>query len=171
MTNTVQHSREVMARKGFALSQTSGRSMRPLIWGGQHCVVVVPLDGEPAVGDLLMFRHQGAEGGVAKSIVHRLVEVRSECGEAVYVTRGDNCIATERVRRDDIIGRVAEVHRMSGYRPWHAIPARRFAVTDAAYRRYSRLWAATWPARRQYYRVRGHVYRLYSRIKSLFKKR
>lgn len=158
--------RELIERNGFALSKTFGISMRPLIWGGRHCVVVAPLEGEPEVGDLLLFQ-ASFEGG-ERNIVHRLVEIRGEGDGRVYLTRGDNCLESEQVRREEIIGRVAEVHRIGGFRPWYVIPARRFAVTDRAYRRYSRLWAALWPVRRQYYRLRARVYGAYARMKSLF---
>ena len=161
--------RQLIERNGFALSKTFGTSMRPLIWGGQHCVAVAPLDGEPEVGDLLLF--QARCGGRQMNIVHRLVEMRGEGAERVYVTRGDNCAGSEQVRREEIIGRVVEVHRIGGFRPWHAIPTRKFAVTDAAYLRYRRLWAAMWPARRQYYRLRLRFYGAYGRLKQLFNRK
>ena len=174
-----------LQRQGFALSKTSGRSMRPLIWGGEHCVAVAPLDGEPMVGDLLMFRIRQSNGS-EKSIVHRLVEIREDDAltslelqsshltrslhaatlqckpqspqrRKLYITRGDNCIATETVRREEIIGRVTEVHRLSGWRPWHILPRKKFAVTDGSYRLYSRLWRATWPLRSLLYRIRGKL--------------
>lgn len=151
--------RPLLDRNGFGLSMTSGSSMRPLIWGGQHCVVVVPLEGEPTLGDLLMFRQND------RNIVHRLVEIRQD----VYITRGDNCLKTETVRREEIIGRVAEVHRTSGYRPWHIIPSKQFAVTDRSYRLYSRLWSAIWPARKICYLMRAHIRGIGSRLRSIFK--
>ncbi len=160
--------RELIERNGFGLSKTSGRSMRPLIWGGQHCVAVAPIEGEPRVGVLLLFRQRLA-GGEERNIVHRLVEIRREGSASVYITRGDNCLGSERVGRGDIIGRVAEVHRISGFRPWHIIPAKRFAVSDRSYRLYSRIWSATWPARRLYYLMRAHASGLCARLKSLFK--
>lgn len=143
--------------------------MRPLIWGGQHCVAVAPLDGEPQIGDLLMFR-QTLPDGSRRNIVHRLIERRHSGGETVYITRGDNCLGCETVGRGDIIGRVAEVHRISGFRPWHAIPAKKFSVTDRSYRLYSRVWSATWPARRLYYLFRAYIGGLRGRIKRLFSK-
>lgn len=137
--------------------------MRPLIWGGEHRVAVVALEGEPQVGDVLMFR-QRYQDGSEKNVVHRLVEIRDEGGECLYITRGDNCLASEEVRRDEIIGRVAEVHRMVGYRPWHAIPARKFAVTDRSNLAYTRIWMATWPLRRLIYRVRALASRIRQRV-------
>lgn len=157
-------------KNGFAVSKTFGKSMRPLIWGGQHCVVVAPIDGEPAIGDLLMFR-QALPDGTERNVVHRLVEIRLKTDQPIYITRGDNCLGCERVWREEIVGRVAEVHRLCGFRPWHAIPSKQFAVTDAAYLRYARFWNAIWPARRVYYKIRGHVRGLRIRLLSLFKKR
>lgn len=154
---------------GFALQKTSGKSMRPLIWEGQHCVAIAPLQGEPQVGDILIFQQK--LNGAEKNIVHRLVEIRQSEGQTIYVTRGDNCLKCEYVRRSEIIGRVAEVHRLTGFRPWHAIPTKKFAVTDPIYLKYTRLWTATWPARRLYYLFRGHTRALCARVLSIFKKR
>lgn len=146
---------------------TDGKSMRPLIWGGQHCVAVAPLEGEPRIGDLLMFVL--TRDGKERNVVHRLVDVRDD--GRIYITRGDNCLAGERVRRSQIIGRVVEVHRVSGFRLWHAIPAKRFAVTDTAYRVYSRFWGAIWPVRRLYYLLRAHAHGACARLLSIFTKR
>ncbi|MDE7386171.1 MAG: hypothetical protein K2N28_03430 [Muribaculaceae bacterium] len=146
---------------------THGSSMRPLIWGGRHCVTVVPLRSNPMPGDLLMFRDTRGDREV--DILHRLVEVRQTGDQFVYITRGDNCLRCEYVSRDKIIGRVTEVHRLSGYRPWYIIPTIRFTVNDRAYMIYSRVWAATWPVRRKYYQLRACAYGAYRRVKSLFR--
>lgn len=159
--------RSYLRNNGFALSNTSGSSMRPLIWGGEHCVAVAPMEEEPEKGDLLLFVSR--YGGKERNIVHRLVEIRQEGGKPLYVTRGDNCLGCEYVRRPEIIGRVAEVHRITGFRPWHIIPAKKFAVTDPAYLIYSRVWHAIWPARRIYYLMRGHAAGLGVRLRSVFK--
>lgn len=157
-------------QKGFALSRTFGTSMRPLIWGGCHCVAVVPLDTAPKVGDILMFRQVQPDGS-RKNIVHRVVEIRRDGAEPLFITRGDNCLVTETVHSSEIIGRVAEVHRVSGYRPWFILPGKRFAVTDAAYLRYVKFWTAIWPLRRCCYLMRAHARGLRVRLLSLFKKR
>ncbi|MBD5401261.1 S26 family signal peptidase [bacterium] len=146
----IESQRAIIKREGFVLPKTSGSSMRPLIWGEDHCVVVGPLVGEPAVGDILMFR-LALDG---RNIVHRVVAVEGDAARSVYIARGDNCLGVERVTRDQIIGRVAEVHRLSGYRPWHAIPKKKFTVTDPAYRRYVHLWTLLWPLRRLWYHLR-----------------
>lgn len=158
-------SRKTIQQNGFALSKTSGNSMRPLIWGDQHCVAVAPLDGEPKVGDLLLFQLPIGE----RNVVHRLVDIRQNGDHRLYITRGDNCLVCENVRREEIIGRVAEVHRISRFRPWHIIPAKQFAVTDRAYLRYLHFWTAIWPIRRQYYLLRAHIRGLHVRLLSVFK--
>ena len=162
--------RMLIQQNGFAMSRTFGKSMRPLIWGGQHCVVVAPLYGEPAVGDLLMFK-QALPDGKERNIVHRLTEIRKMTDKTLYITRGDNCLGSEKVYPEEIIGRVTEVHRVSGFRPWHIVPMKQFAVTDSAYLRYSRIWSAIWPVRRQYYIFRGHVRGLRSRLVTIFKRK
>lgn len=145
--------REEIKKRGFAIvSKTFGKSMRPLLWGGDHCVVAVPLEGAPAVGDLLLFRWRQA-GAKQKNVVHRLVEIREKDGETLYITRGDNCIGVERIRRADIIGRIAEIHRLSGYRPWHILPWKKITVEDRGYRWYSSVWGWLWPIRRIWYRI------------------
>ena len=165
----IESRRAKIERNGFGLSMTHGTSMRPLIWGGRHCVAVAPLQGDPMPGDLLMFRE--LRGGREINIVHRLVEVRRNGDGCVYITRGDNCVACEQVSRDRIIGRVTEVHRLSGFRPWYAIPTRRFTVDDRAYHVYSRVWAATWQVRRVYYILRSRAYGVRRRVMSLLRRK
>lgn len=160
--------RTQLQQTGFVLSKTSGPSMRPLIWTGQHCVAVTPLAGEPEPGDLLLFADRRT--GKEKHIVHRLIEIRERGGRRIYITRGDNCLGCENVERPDIIGRVAEVHRLSGYRPWHAVAAKKFSVTDRAYLRYTRFWTAIWPARRICYLLRAYSAGALRRIKSILRK-
>lgn len=160
--------RSLIQQNGFAMSMTSGKSMRPLIWGGQHCVVVVPLEREPVIGDMLMFK-QTQPDGKERNIVHRLIEIRRRYDQRIYITRGDNCLGSERVHPSEVIGRVVEIHRISGYRPWHIIPSKKISVNDPAYIRYSRIWCAIWPVRRIYYLIRSYVYTLYSRIRSILK--
>lgn len=166
MEDRTAYYRSVIESAGFLYNITQGSSMRPLIWGGQHAVAVAALDGEPAVGDILVFSQRMPDGTV-RVVNHRLVAVRGEGEgeERVYVTRGDNCVGCEQVRRADIIGRVAEVHRVGGWRPWHAIWARKFRTAGRAQRRYARLWLAVWPVRRLLMRVRDA---LAARLRRIF---
>lgn len=168
--------RAMIKKQGFALlSKTDGSSMRPLLWGGRHTVAVAPLCGDPSVGDILLFVQRRGDKEV--SIVHRLVGIsETEIGKGsesnavaendrkletsatkLYIMRGDNCIGCEKVRREEIIGRVVEIHRISGWRPWHIIPKKKIEVTDRYYRLYSRVWMAIWPLRRIYYALRARL--------------
>lgn len=147
---------DLFGSSGFLIPKMSGNSMRPLIWSGAHRVVVVPLVGDPTVGDILMFS-QKLPGGRERNIVHRLVEIRHDADRTLYITRGDNCLGCEIIEREDIIGRVAEIHRVGGYRPWYAVGARRFTMEDTACLRYTRFWIATWIPRRFYFRVRRRL--------------
>lgn len=135
--------------------------MRPLIWGGQHYVAVAPLTDEPKIGDILMFR-QG-DNDASKLIVHRLVGIYTEQGATRYLTRGDNCLSCEYVNCDAIIGRVVEIHRLSGFRPWFIVPFKSFSVDNRYYKAYSNIWSRIWPLRRLLYRCRGYVRRLRSK--------
>lgn len=158
----VNESRMLLQQRGFTIPRTSGSSMRPLIWGENHCVVVIPLEAEPRVGDIIMFiQRQGAK---EISVVHRVVRIEGAAADRVYITRGDNCLQCETVRSDEVVGRVAEVHRLSGYRPWHAIPFRKFGVDDRCFILYTRLWSALWPVRRLYYIGRAYGRVLLSRV-------
>ncbi|MDE7376984.1 MAG: S24/S26 family peptidase [Muribaculaceae bacterium] len=156
MKDLAAYYRSEIERKGFLYNLTEGRSMRPLIWGGQHAVAVDRLDGEPKVGDVLLFTLTMPDGAV-RVVEHRLVEVRGDGAERVYVMRGDNNLGCEEVRRADIIGRVAEVHLITGWRPWHAIWARKFSTAGRVHRVYTRLWLASWPARRLLMLARGYA--------------
>ncbi|MBD5296142.1 MAG: hypothetical protein HDS25_07500 [Bacteroides sp.] len=151
---------QLFGKVGFFVPKMSGNSMRPLIWSGAHRVAVVPLDNAPVLGDILMFA-QHLPGGKSRNVIHRLVEIRDTPDGPLYITRGDNCLRSETIRPDDIIGRVAEIHRISGFRPWFAVGARKFSTSDPACRLYSRFWMASWPLRRFCFRVRGRLARLF----------
>ena len=157
----IESIRTQFEKNGFAMSKTRGVSMRPLIWEGAFYVVVVPLSGEPRVGDMLSFVQ--TIDGKECSFLHRLVEIRRDGKETIYVTRGDNCYGCEYLRLSQIFGRVAEVHRRGGWRPWYVIGRRKFTVEDRDYRLYVRLWSALWPLRFLYYRLRSALWRLIHR--------
>lgn len=164
----IADSRPPKNQVSFVLSKAYGKSMRPLIWGGQHCVAVTPLDGEPEIGDILMFR-QKLPDGLVRKVVHRLVKIKQEGDQRFYFTRGDNNMGCEKILRWEIIGRVAEIHRISGFRPWHIIPKRKFSVNDPAYLFYSRVWNAIFPLRRCLYYLRGKAFGLRARLAALLK--
>lgn len=159
--------RLLLQEKGFALSKTTGRSMRPVMWGGDHCVVVAHIKGEPSVGDVLFFIGKHPDGREDRiGILHRLVAIEQEGDRTIYITRGDNCVACERVLREDIVGRVVEVHRVTGFKPWHILPMKRFSAESFAFRVYSQIWMRSWPLRRPLMILRNKLVRI---LKASFK--
>ena len=103
-----------------------GTSMQPTLCEGD-VLTLAPLEGEPTVGDVVLFRYRGHH------LLHRIVAVAN----GVYTLQGDNCMSTESCRRDDIVARLVKVEqhnrlkhfvlRWFGYhgrkqmRPWYFI--------------------------------------------------
>lgn len=77
-----------------------GTSMQPTLCEGD-VLTLSPLDGDPAVGDVVLFRFHGIH------LLHRIVAV----ADGTYTTRGDNCVTNECCRRDDIVARLTAVER------------------------------------------------------------
>lgn len=113
-----QMAEERLAAGGNVRLQFLGRSMWPTI-RESDTLVLSPLQGEPTVGDVLLFHHNG------RRVVHRLVGREG----AVYIMQGDNNYGTEQVGRADILARVAAVERRSG---------RQLPTDGARWRRVSR---------------------------------
>lgn len=96
-----------------------GTSMLPLINGNGDSIELDPLKEYDTcrVGDVYLFYFHGHH------IVHRLMRIEGE----EYVFRGDNCYSCEHVRRQDILARLAVVHRPDGTsiscdsEQWHSL--------------------------------------------------
>ena len=80
-----------------------GTSMTPTLHEGDT-LLIEPLVGTPAVGDVLLF----CLGG--NHFVHRLIRIDGDN----YIMRGDNNLSTETARRADLLARLVEVRRTSG---------------------------------------------------------
>lgn len=96
-----------------------GTSMQPLLREPDK-VTLAPLDREPRVGDVVLFRY-GKE--------HRLHRIIAIDGDEVTM-QGDNCYVCEHVRRGDIVARLVKVTRRSG---------KQIEVDSAEWQRLSRL--------------------------------
>lgn len=77
-----------------------GTSMQPTLCEGD-ILTLAPLDGHPAVGDVVLFRYQG------QHLLHRIISV----ADGTYTTQGDNCVSTESCRRDAIVARLVAVEK------------------------------------------------------------
>ncbi len=81
----------------------AGTSMEPLIRMNRDKVVIVPPDGNTAVGDIVLFRRN--DGAY---VVHRVYRIN---GDQV-VTLGDNCENPDKpISRDRILGKVVRIKR------------------------------------------------------------
>ncbi|MBQ9418396.1 MAG: VanZ family protein [Bacteroidales bacterium] len=87
----------------------NGRSMEPLLHEGE-VVVVAPVEGEVAEGEVVLFRYRG------RHLLHRVVAMEG----SQLTLQGDNCIGCEVVQRNDVVARLVEVPRLGavGCRAW-----------------------------------------------------
>ena len=91
-----------LAEEQFAAGQRVrltlvGISMVPTLRPGDT-ITLAPVEGDPAVGDVVLFRHAGGH------LLHRVVAVDGD----IYTMQGDNCYGTESCRRGDIVGLLVE---------------------------------------------------------------
>ena len=77
-----------------------GTSMQPTLYEGD-ILTLAPLDGNPAVGDVVLFRF------LNQHLLHRIMSIDDD----IYTTRGDNCVSTECCRREDIVARLVSVEK------------------------------------------------------------
>ncbi|MCR5444690.1 MAG: VanZ family protein [Bacteroidales bacterium] len=80
-----------------------GTSMWPTL-RESDTLTLVPLQDEPAVGDVLFFHHMG------RRVVHRLIKHEG----STYLLQGDNNYGTEQVGRADLLARLSAVERRNG---------------------------------------------------------
>ncbi|MDE7234706.1 MAG: S26 family signal peptidase [Ruminiclostridium sp.] len=133
-------------RAGRVVStETHGISMKPLLVAGKTLVVIEPLRRPLSVGELPVFiRPDG------KYVIHRVIGM----DEKNYYTRGDNCLNSETVPKEQMLGVVVEIYRNG----------RMLRVTDRRYRAYVAFWQALTPLRLGGKRLRVQLSRLKKRI-------
>lgn len=90
-------------------------SMEPTIMTGD-AIVNKRVDGELKVGDIVTYKSEDPHFyGIM--ITHRIIDVKTEDGQTVYVTKGDDNQTRDRlaVRRNQIYGKVVMVIPKIGY--------------------------------------------------------
>lgn len=90
-------------------------SMEPTIMAGD-AIVNKRVDGELEVGDIVTYRSEDPHFyGIM--ITHRIIDIKQENGELVYVTKGDDNSTPDRlsVKRNQIYGKVVMVIPKIGY--------------------------------------------------------
>lgn len=97
---------EIIKEHGIYASATKGRSMRPLFKEGRDVVYVSQVDTEIRKYDVLLY-------SVGKRLtLHRVIGIKGD----VLLIRGDNTYEVEKVRRDEVIGRLSAYTRRGKYR-------------------------------------------------------
>lgn len=136
-----QRIEDILSRDGIYVSPTTGVSMRPMLRQGKDRVILIPPAGRLKRYDVPLYR-RGRD-----YVLHRIVAVRPDD----YVVLGDNCIAREYVRDDQIIGVLTGFYRGTRY----------VKLTNPIYRAYRVLWQGTWPLRYMLSRIKGAAIRIF----------
>ena len=137
-----------LARKGFLLYTTVGRSMRPFLRSGED-LMRIEARGEARLkaGDVVLYRRKSG-----RYVLHRIVKVRKED----YVLCGDNCWQLEPGIRDhQILGKLTAVIRQG----------REQDVTGFGYRLKVNLWWVIYPLRAVYLWTRDMTGKIWQKIK------
>jgi len=138
------------------ISFTSGVSMEPLLHdkrkkNATH-VLILPVQGICKIGDMpLVFMNDG------RYILHRIIRVEEKEGKIFYQTRGDNCIGSEYVSQEAVLGVVSEIYYKN----------KTVKVTDENYNRYVKVWMKLYPIRKVWMRGKGFLFRRLKVIKRI----
>lgn len=122
---------EILKKEGFLLHYTRGISMEPMLREGQEQSLIRSLTAmgrEPQIRDVVLFR-RGED-----YVLHRIVGRKGE----LFRIRGDNCIGSDLVRREQIIGILEGFYRGESYVD---------CATDQGYARYVRRRCLGFPFR------------------------
>ena len=130
-----------LKNEGVYVSLTSGVSMKPLFKTHRDVVVISPPTRELRKYDVALYTY-----GDGRYILHRVVGVRDE----VYLIRGDNTYAIERIRDSEIIGILMEFDRGDKH----------YTVDNRIYKIYSVVWNAIYPIRRSFSFMRALIFKL-----------
>lgn len=102
MTKTEYSSpKEQLEREGFHCSSVVGFSMTPMLRQKRDVIYVEKCDDYKKFDVALFIMPSG------KYILHRLIKIEGD----EYVFRGDHCITTERVKKEQILGKLVKFWR------------------------------------------------------------
>ncbi len=142
--NELLSAEQVLEQKGFFVTTTSGVSMLPLFKDRRDRVVIKPVSQRLKKYDVPLY-HRGES-----LVLHRVIKVK----DGYYIIRGDNCLESEIVKDEQIIGVLTEFYRKD----------KRYTVEDFGYRLYSRLWVFISPALIGFKKARSFLARIYRKI-------
>lgn len=132
-----------LAEYGTYASVTRGASMRPLFRTHRDMVILAKPTGMLSKYDVALYKVG------SMYVLHRVVGIDKTAG--VYLVRGDNTYALERVPFDAVIARLIAFNRKG----------KRYDVTARSYRFYSKLWVAIYPIRFLFKKIEGLLRRIY----------
>lgn len=135
---------EVLKSEGKYVGPTVGCSMRPMLKEGRDTVVICAKKDRLRALDVALYKRGDAY------VLHRVIEP-TEYG---YITLGDNCYATERVKEEDVLGVLTEFFRKNKH----------IVCTEKRYLRYVGRRIKTYPLRTFFMRIKR-------KMKSLLKGR
>lgn len=95
MVNTLS-AEAVLCEKGFLAETVVGTSMYPLLKGNRDTVIVEKIIAPLRKYDVVLFRRD------KQLVLHRIVKIK----DGYYLIRGDNCVQSEKVYDDQIIGKM-----------------------------------------------------------------
>ncbi len=124
-----------LREEGYLLKLTKGISMEPMLRQYKEESLIRIPDREPRKYDVVLFKRDNGQ-----YVLHRIVGSRG----TAFRIRGDNCMGTELVEREQILGILAGFYRGETYVD---------CSTDKAYLRYSYMRVATFPLRRARIRI------------------
>jgi len=123
---------------------TTGTSMEPLLYDkgkkkATH-VLVKPITEELSIGDMPMVLLRDG-----RYMIHRIIQIIKEQDDLYYITRGDNCVGSEKIKRDMVVGVVTIVYRKG----------KEIHITDKGYLRYVKVWGILYPIRKIWLIAKG----------------
>ena len=96
--------------------------MYPLLRNIKDEVTLTPLQRDPAIMDIVLFRYNGIH------VLHRIIAIKDD----IYIIQGDgNCLPKESCSRQDIVGVVTEIHKDG---------KKNFATTSNRLKIYNYFW-------------------------------
>ena len=137
---------QILDEHRLLVYKTKGISMRPMLRQNRDLVHIVPPVGRLKKYDVAFYRRANGQ-----YVLHRVVKVKQEG----YGIRGDNCIGTEYVGEEQLLGVLTAFQRNGKTTP----------VTAPGYRLYARLWCWIYPVRYLYKQARRFAGRLKRKIK------
>lgn len=130
---------EAIKTNGKLAYTNKGVSMLPWIHEGKDVIVIERITSELKKYDTVLFIRPNVTGR-GRYVLHRILKCY---GDGTYYIKGDNTVCGERVKREDIIGILTEIHQ----------PNRIIRVDDWIYSTKVRIWWHILYPSRSFYRI------------------